>query len=136
MIASTSKRLEVCTRAIYNKFQGLDTKQIIHKKIEREKRLGRENDYPYQKISSREPGRFIKVAGMPLLEMQAMGYKYVNDAYFDTNYGTPIGLDNRCSRCISNIMDDFIVPLVECNLTIKGFRGTRNVRVNIGVISW
>ena len=57
--------------------------------------------------------------------MQVTGSKYVSNKYFDTESGTPIGVDNRCSGCISNIMDDFIGPLVECNQPIKGFGGTR-----------
>ena len=77
--------------------QGWDTKKDKHKKLERTKRLDRENDPPYQKRRSRDPGRFIKVAGMSALAMQAAGSKYVNNAHFDTDSGTPIGVDNRCS---------------------------------------
>ena len=77
--------------------QGWDTKQGKHKKSERKKRLDRENDPPYQNRRSRYPGRFIKVAGMSALALQAAGSKYVNNAHFDTDSGTPIGVDNRCS---------------------------------------
>ena len=116
--------------------QGWDTKQDNHKKLEMKKRLDRKNDPPYQKRSSRDPGKFIKVAGISALEMQAAGSKYVNNAHFDTDSGNPIWVDNRCSEYISNIMDDFIGPLVECNITIKGFGDTGNVGVNIGKIKW
>ena len=33
-------------------------------------------------------------------------------------------------------MDDFICPLVECNITIKGFGDTSTVGVKIGTIKW
>ena len=68
--------------------------------------------------------------------MKVTRSKYVNKAYFDTDYGTPIEVHNRCSGCISNIMDDFIDPLVECNQAIKLFGGTETGGVNIGTIRW
>ena len=55
------------------------------------------------------------MAGMLALAMKATGAKSENYTYVDTNDGTPIGVHNRCSGCISNIVDDFIVPLVECS---------------------
>ena len=42
---------------------------------------------------------------MAVLETQAKGSKYMNKAYFDTDSGTPIVVDNRCSGYISNVMD-------------------------------
>ena len=45
-------------------------------------------------------------------------------AQFDTDSG-PLGIDNRCSACISHIKADFIGELIPCTRTIKGFRGTR-----------
>ena len=57
----------------------------------------------------------MKVAGISMLEIQVTESKYVKNTHFDTDSGTPVGVDNRCSGCIPNIMDDFIRPLVECN---------------------
>ena len=41
---------------------------------------------------------------------------------FDTD-AKPIGVDNRCSACISPHIEDFIGPLEDTNKTIKGFTG-------------
>ena len=41
---------------------------------------------------------------------------------FDTD-AKPIGVDNRCSACISPYIKDFIGPLEDTNKTIKGFAG-------------
>ena len=73
---------------------------------------------------------------MLALEMQETGSKYVNNTHFDTDYGTPIGVDKRFSGCIYNTMDDFVGPLVGCNVAIKIFVGTRTEVVNIGTIMW
>ena len=43
---------------------------------------------------------------------------------FDTD-AKPIGVDNRCSACISPYINDFIGPLEDTNKTIKGFAGAR-----------
>ena len=112
MRAPIYKRLRGWNRSIYEKVQGYYTKRANHKRLEREKSLARSNDDSDHKRSSRDPGIFIKVAGMPALEMQVTGSKYVYNTYVDTDYGTTIGVDNRLSGCISNIMDDFVGPLV------------------------
>ena len=108
-----SKRLEVWTREIYENVQVWDTKKSNHKKIEREKRLATKNYNPYQKRNSRHPGRFIIVAGMLVLAMQATESNSRNNTNFAPAYRTPIGLDNRCLGCNSNIMNNFIGSLVE-----------------------
>ena len=43
-------------------------------------------------------------------------------ARFDTD-AKPIGVDNRCSACISPYIEDFIGPLEDTNKTIKGLLG-------------
>ena len=59
-----------------------------------------------------------------------------NQAYdttvtFDTDSGT-IGVDNRCSGCISHIFDDFTGPVQKTSRAIKGFGGTKTINVWIG----
>ena len=76
------------------------------------------------------------MAGISALAMKATGFKYVKNANLDTGSRTPIGVDNRYSGFVSNIMDDFIDPLVECNQAIKLFGGTETGGVNIGTIRW
>ena len=52
--------------------------------------------------------KFIILAGMSELKMQATGSKYVNNVYFDTDSGNTIGVNTIWSGSISNIMDDVI----------------------------
>ena len=52
---------------------------------------------------------------------------------FDTD-AKPIGVDNRCSVCISPCIEDFIGPLEDTNKTIKGFAGARTNNPKIGTL--
>ena len=54
---------------------------------------------------------------------------------FDTD-AKPIGVDNRCSACISPYIEDFIGPLEDTNKTIKGFAGARTNNPKIGTLRW
>ena len=54
---------------------------------------------------------------------------------FDTD-SAPCGIDNRCSACISHVLDDFEGPLVDCNRVIKGFGGTRHFNIQMGTLNW
>ena len=54
---------------------------------------------------------------------------------FDT-YAKPIGVDNRCSTCISPYIEDFIGLLEDTIKTIKGFAGTRTNNPKIGTLCW
>ena len=73
----------------------------------------------------------INLAVMLALAMHVKESKYANNAHFNTASGKPIGVDNRCSGWISNIMDDFIDPLVECDNAIKGLGLTRTGGIKI-----
>jgi hypothetical protein len=66
--------------------------------------------------------------------MQASGSsQYKSMAMFDTNL-EPIGVDNRCTGCISNKVKDVEGPLIESGQSIKGFGGSRTSNVMIGTI--
>ena len=54
---------------------------------------------------------------------------------FDTDSGM-IGIDNRCSACITNVRSDIPGELTECNKVVKGFGGPRAFKVWSGTISW
>ena len=54
---------------------------------------------------------------------------------FDTD-AKPIGVDNRCSACISPYIEDFIGPLEDTNKTIKGFAGARTDNPKRGTLRW
>ena len=54
---------------------------------------------------------------------------------FDTN-SESIGIDNRCSACISNKIEDFIGSVTESRRTIKGFGGSHIRNIMKGTIQW
>ena len=57
------------------------------------------------------------------------------EAIFDTDSGL-VGIDNRCTACISHDKDDFVGPLRETDRVIKGFGGAVTRKLMIGTISW
>jgi len=56
-------------------------------------------------------------------------------AIFDTDSAT-IGVDNRCSACISSVLDDFDGPVEDTNRVIKGFGGSKTANVMKGTLVW
>ena len=48
----------------------------------------------------------------------------------------PIGVDNRCSACISHKIEDFEDDIRPSNRVIKGFGGTQTAPAMIGIINW
>lgn len=54
---------------------------------------------------------------------------------FDTD-AAPIGIDNRCSGCISHVSSDFVGELKQSNRGIKGFGGITTMNVMIGTLVW
>ena len=47
-----------------------------------------------------------------------------------------VGIDNRCTVCISHEAQYFIVELKDSNRAIKGFGGTKQCNVRKGTIKW
>ena len=47
-----------------------------------------------------------------------------------------VGIDNRCSGCISHRSSDFVGNLTDCHRNIKGFGGTRHFNVKMGTLRW
>jgi hypothetical protein len=66
--------------------------------------------------------------------MQGTGGLNDNHTSFDTDLA-PIGIDNRCTGCISHQIEGFEGPLQESNRAIKGFGGTRTTNMKIGTIA-
>jgi Ni,Fe-hydrogenase I small subunit len=59
------------------------------------------------------------------IAMQAKGtFTHQNKVQFNT-YSEPIGIDNRCTGCISHKIEDFDGPLVKSTRAVKGFGGSR-----------
>lgn len=73
------------------------------------------------------------------LAMQAgaprTAHRYQNVAIFDTD-SKGVGIDNRCSACISDDIDDFEGAVHETDRVIKGFGGTRTTGVKVGTLKW
>ena len=76
---------------------------------------------------------------MRLYVMSALAMQATNSgervAIFDTD-SAPIGIDNRCTGCISHVAKDFVGQLEESNRSIKGFGGSRTMGVKIGTLKW
>ena len=60
---------------------------------------------------------------------------HLKQVRFDTDSHV-IGLDNRCSACISNKLEDFEGPVQKTNRTIKAFAGEKVTNVYTGTIVW
>ena len=56
--------------------------------------------------------------------------KQVYNMNFDSD-SAKVGIDNRCSACMSHIIEDFQGPLTEYNRPIKGFGGTKTWRCHL-----
>lgn len=55
---------------------------------------------------------------------------------FDTD-STNVGVDNRCTACISHDIGDFVPDSIRpSNRAIKGFGGTRVTNVKVGTLRW
>jgi hypothetical protein len=68
--------------------------------------------------------------------MQANRSNYAKSmVLFDTD-AVPVSVDNQCTGCISNRIEDFKGPLVELNQAIKGFGGSRTTGIKISTITW
>ena len=75
------------------------------------------------------------IVALAAIAMQAGSYANENQIQFDTD-SEPIGIDNRCTGCISHKIEDFDGPLIESDRSIKGFGGSRTTNVKIGTITW
>ena len=83
---------------------------------------------------NKQKGRaFLVLAALAMQTKSASAYE--NSIAFDTDSG-PIGIDNRCTACISHRIEDFEGQLVDSNRSIKGFGGTRTKNVKMGTIKW
>ena len=78
----------------------------------------------------------VQIAAMSVVAMRAEQCAVrENCVRFDTD-SAPIGIDNRCTGCISHKIEDFVGPLIDSNRSIKGFGGSRVEHIKIGTIKW
>jgi hypothetical protein len=74
------------------------------------------------------------ITAMSVLAMRANAHTE-RMTRFDTDSDV-IGIDNRCSGCISHVRDDFIDTLRPTTRVIRGFGGSRTMNVSIGTLQW
>ena len=86
-------------------------------------------------LSRRSSKRGLVFAAMAALACQAQKTHWEHKVLFDTD-SYDIGIDNRCSACISGTPEDFIGPLKDSTRTIKGFMGTKTTNVKVGTLLW
>ncbi len=80
--------------------------------------------------------RTTQFVAMSVLAMQAHAtVSTKRETRFDTD-SADIGIDNRCSACISHVESDFEGPLVHCNRVVKGFGGSRTRNIKMGTLQW
>ena len=70
-----------------------------------------------------------------VIAMQTHMSKHTNNASFDTDSGS-VGIDNRCSGCMSDKASDFDGELRPVKRTIKGFGGSKTYNVMMGTLKW
>jgi hypothetical protein len=76
------------------------------------------------------------VLALSVLAMQANAKNATErQVRFDTD-SEFVGVDNRCSGCISHVKSDFVGNLERTNRIIKGFGGSRTMNVQVGTIRW
>ena len=66
--------------------------------------------------------------------MEAKANMKTNSVRFDTD-SAPVGIDNRCTGCISHVAEDFVGQLRDSDKSIKGFGGSRTSQIKIGMLS-
>ena len=89
-------------------------------------------------LITREKSNHRKMSmALSALAMQANMIKYhsARTVKLDTD-SYEIGVDNRCSGCISHRSEDFIGPFRDTTKAIKGFGGSKTQNVKIGTIQW
>ena len=75
---------------------------------------------------------------MEIIAMQTSDSDAVKGARvskFDTD-SFSIGVDNRCSGCISHRIEDFEGRLIDTDKSVRGFGGTKTHNIKIGTIKW
>ena len=95
------------------------------------------NTYIPKVTKYRDLGNDVWMKCMAIISMQAKTYnpKGARITRFDTD-SSNIGVDNRCSGCISHRIEDFEGNLVETAKSIRGFAGSQVRNVKMGTIRW
>ena len=88
------------------------------------------------KYKNKYNGRKKTLTAMSILALSTtMGSPPQREFKIDTD-STKIGVDNRCSACITDRIEDFVHPPKQTNRAIKGFGGIKTQGVMVGTIRW
>ena len=91
--------------------------------------------YPLVTWLFEQNGRQSMIRVSEAVAMATQPQARANVVNFDTD-SHAIGLDNRCTACISNRIEDFDGPVTKTNKTIKAFAAGRVSNVYTGTIVW
>ena len=80
-------------------------------------------------------GKHRRLLSLSVVALAANAPIKTNCVRFDTD-SAPVGIDNRCTGCISHVPEDFIGDLRDSTKSIKGFGGSRTSNIKIGTLSW
>ena len=61
--------------------------------------------------------------------------KHYNTSTFDID-SVPVGIDNRCSACISHDINDFVGEVQKLDKIIGGYAGNKTTNFKTGTIRW
>jgi hypothetical protein len=75
------------------------------------------------------------LASAVMIAMESSQEKRTNTAHFNTD-ATTIGVDNRCTTCISDKKEHFVGNFIAGRKVIKGFHGGKTTKVMSGTIQW
>ena len=96
----------------------------------------RKYDKPPWAARRRRKRRFITMAAIIAMSGTTDAQKSEAECGpFDSD-SAMVGIDNRCSGCITHVRTDIPGELTPCNRVIKGFGGTRTTNVWQGTIHW
>ena len=79
--------------------------------------------------------RSTRILALQAVAMSATANASYNHQMFDTD-SCPVGIDNRCSDCISHKIEDFIDTPMDSNRINKGFGGSTTNNVKTEPILW
>ena len=98
------------------------------------KRHGTFRQRQQKRISMRH--KAIALLAMPLIvHSSEIGTKRQRRFRVDTD-SSQIGVDNRCTACISNKVEDFLNDLTHSKRVIKGFGGSQTTNLMVGTLKW
>jgi hypothetical protein len=80
------------------------------------------------------PRRLVAIV-MAAIAFAASKCMYDQDVSFDTDSDI-LGIDNRCTACISPYLEDFETAPDETTVAIKGFGGSKTQGARKGTIVW